>query len=339
MKAPARADLAIIIPAYNASALLRRSAVTLAALARRLPLIIVDAGSTDDTAEVARSLTAHVERLPCRQGPAAARNAGAGLADAEVLLFLDADCVPHDDTVERVRRAFAGDPELVSLTGSYDADPPESNFASLYMNLRHHYTHQQARQDPGTFWAGCGAVRRSAFLAVGGFDSERYPRPSVEDIELVTRLRAHGRTRLDPELQVTHLKRWTLWSVVETDVMHRAIPWARLVVATGELPDDLNTRRSQRLAVGIAPLALLALVALPASVVLGNWPLALLSALLLATSVALSGGLLRFLARTRGNWFAARAWLLHQIHLTCSGVVFGGVILLGRLMSGRTRER
>ena len=45
---------------------------------------------------------------------------------------------------------------------------------------------------PTTFWTGLGAVRRDAFLAVGGFDGARYPHPSIEDIELGRRLFAAG---------------------------------------------------------------------------------------------------------------------------------------------------
>ena len=46
----------------------------------------------------------------------------------------------------------------------------------------------------------------------GGFDAERFPRPMIEDIELGLRLREHGETQLDPDFNVTHLKRWTLRS-------------------------------------------------------------------------------------------------------------------------------
>src|SRR5205807_8681242 len=62
-----------------------------------------------------------------------------------------------------------------------------------------------------TFWAGLGAVRRDAFEAVGGFDAERYLVPSVEDIDLGARLATTGhRIELDPAVQGTHLKAWSL---------------------------------------------------------------------------------------------------------------------------------
>ena len=78
-----------------------------------------------------------------------------------------------------------------------------------------------------TFWAGLGAVRRDVFAAVGGFDAARYPHPSIEDIELGGRLAARGRILLDPAMQGTHLKEWTLRSMVTTDFVTARRPVGR----------------------------------------------------------------------------------------------------------------
>jgi GT2 family glycosyltransferase len=189
------------------------------------------------------------------------------------------------------------------------------------MNLRHHFTHQIARRDAATFWAGCGAVRRAAFVAAGGFDAERYPN-GMEDTELGLRLAGFGRTRLDPALQVTHLKRWTARSVIETEILRRAIPWSRIVWQHGRLPDDLNLRRSQRVAALLAPFALASVAALPLLVALGAFRTLLVALALLAASVALSADMLRLFARRRGAGFALAAWLFHQVHLVYSASVF-----------------
>src|SRR5207244_10593392 len=90
----------------------------------------------------------------------------------------------------------------------------------------------------------------------GEFDASRVHRASIEDIEFGYRLRAAGhRIRLDPGLQGTHLKRWTLGSIVGTDVKRRALPWARLILESGHAPDDLNLARSQRVSAGLVGLA------------------------------------------------------------------------------------
>ena len=320
--APGRTRVSVVVPAYNAEAHLPE---VVPAVQRGGPdesVIVVDAGSTDSTARVAEELGARVIRLPQREGPAKARNVGAREASAEVILFIDSDCVAHPDVVDRVRAAFAEDPDLVSLTGSYDAAPPEPGFFSQYMNLRHHFTHQVAQREPATFWAGCGAVRRDAFLRLGGFDAERFPRPQIEDIELGQRLGRLGKSRLDPDMNVTHLKRWTARSVVETDVLRRAVPWSRLILESGEVPNDLNLRSSQRIAAAIAPLALLAPLAAIAFALGGSATGALASLALIGFSVALNRSMLVFFAKQRGLPFAVAGWAFHQVHLFYSAATF-----------------
>lgn len=308
-------NVVIVMPAYNAAEHLKRTLPAACAAAGNGRVWVVDPGSTDDTSDVAHSHGARVVRLPMRAGPAQARNLGVQNVEEEVVLFIDSDCVAHSDVVERVRAAFAADADLVSLTGSYDADPPERNFFSQYMNLRHHYTHQRARQETSSFWAGCGAVRRSAFLEVGGFDEARYPVPMIEDIELGLRLARVGRMRLDPELQVTHLKRWSLGSVIRTDIRSRALPWARLILETGRLPADLNLRWSQRVAAAVAPFALLAVLLFPWAVLTGRPATAAFCLGAVVLSLLLHRDLLRYFTRIRGMGFTVRFWFFQQVHL------------------------
>jgi len=169
-----------------------------------------------------------------RRGPAAARNEGAAQAGGEVLVFVDADVLPHRDAFRRIRAAFGADPALVAVFGSYDAEPRARGVVSRFRNLLHHHVHQEGGGAATTFWAGLGAVRRDAFECAGGFDAERFLHPSVEDIELGMRLAAAGaRLRLDPELQGTHLKAWTLVEMLRVDTVRRAYPWTRLLLERG----------------------------------------------------------------------------------------------------------
>ena len=120
-------------------------------------------------------------------------------------------------------------------------------------------THQTARQESSSFWAGCGAIRRDAFDAVGGFDEQRYQRASIEDIELGFRLSKEISVRLEPGLQVKHLKRWKFFSLIKTEIVDRARPWSTLIISNNAIPDDLNLRWSFRLSavtVGILAVAL-----------------------------------------------------------------------------------
>jgi glycosyltransferase involved in cell wall biosynthesis len=291
--------------------------------------IVVDDASTDDSPAVAASLGARVLRLPRRSGPAAARNRGAEAARGEHLLFVDADVVVHPETVGQVAAAFAADPTLDALFGSYDRRPGESNFLSQYKNLFHHFVHQQGSAEASTFWSGCGAIKRSVFLEMGGFDT-RYGRPCIEDIELGVRLRRAGRRiALRKEIQAQHLKRWTLPGIVRSDVWDRGVPWTELILREGRLPDDLNLKLSQRLATVFAYALVAALVAAPWRVAClgpGAW-LAMASAALLAI-VVINRGFYAFFARERGVLFALRVVPLHVLYYVYSGVALAiGIVL------------
>jgi glycosyltransferase involved in cell wall biosynthesis len=306
-------SVAIVMPAYNAAHLLPLTLKAALDAAKGARVIVVDPGSTDDTAKVAESMGAEVIRLPKRAGPAHARNVGVKQAKEDVVLFIDSDCVAHADVVERVRRAFAENPGMVSITGSYDDTPPEPNFFSQYMNLRHHFIHQRANTEDASFWAGCGAVLREVYERVNGFDAERFPMPMIEDIELGLRLKEHGSTRLDRSLHVKHLKKWTLRSVIETDIKSRALPWSKLILETGQMPNDLNLRWSQRVSAALAPFVLGGVVIAPLV------PIGLVPA---AISAMIQRDMISFFHRARGPRFAASAWLFHQVHLMYSAATY-----------------
>lgn len=312
--------LAIVMPAYNAAELLTKTLPPLLSAQPDGGVWVVDPGSTDSTAMIAEDLGAHVIRLPQREGPAIARNAGVKATDAQIILFIDADCLMPEDLPARVEKLFENNPQMVALTGSYDAKPAHRGLVSLYMNLRHHYTHQHASQVGSTFWAGMGAVRRNAFDEAGGFDGERFPRPMIEDIELGLRLARLGENHLDPTLQVKHLKHWTLGGMIRTDIMARAIPWTQLIQETGQIPDDLNLKWSERLAALIAPLSLAGAAALPFSLLVGR--MALIGLVPIAFSILLSAQFLSLLARRGGIHVAIGGWALHQLHLFYSATCF-----------------
>ena len=258
-------ELSIVIPARNATATLPQCLAALlnpalppAAIRPMGPIrpisyeiIVVDDASTDETAAVAEAGGARVIRLADQSGPAAARNAGVEAARAETVLFLDSDVVAHNDVPVRALATLREHPEIAAVFGSYDDAPPAPNFFSQYKNLLHHYVHQTSSEEAGTFWCGCGAIRRSVFLEVGGLDAARYRRPQIEDVELGARLVRRGvRIRLDKAMQVTHLKRWTLGGLLRSDICDRALPWTELL-RRGELRGgDLNLKPAHRLSAG-----------------------------------------------------------------------------------------
>ena len=245
------ADLpvSIIIPAHEPSEALHRClAGVQAAAPPPCEVIVVVDGPNEDVGRLAARFGARVVRTEHQVGPAGARNLGAQQARCETLFFVDSDVLIPPDAVGQVRDAFRSAPELSAIFGSYDDAPDAPGFVSQYKNLVHHYVHQTAREDASTFWSGCGAIRRDVFLSLGGFDPA-YDEPAIEDIELGYRLRVAGhRIRLCKTLQVKHLKRWTLMSLLRADVSKRALPWSALILKRGFI-DDLNVTMASRLCV------------------------------------------------------------------------------------------
>jgi GT2 family glycosyltransferase len=190
-----------------------------------------------------------VVETPVTAGPSEARNIGARQARGDILVFVDSDVEVHSDAFVRIRNAFETDGDLAAAFGSYDDDPAALGMVSDFRNLLHHHVHQQGAGPATTFWAGLGAVRRKAFLALGGFDELRFSDASVEDIDLGMRLFASGgRIVLDPAIQGKHLKRWTLGSMARTDLLHRGVPWVRLLLEQGSASTALNLSWRRRAA-------------------------------------------------------------------------------------------
>ena len=320
--------LSVIIPVCGSSSQLALCLSALAASTRQPDdVVVVDDGSGDEAGAVSDLAKEHDARLvvlPMSRGPAAARNAGAALATGEVLMFLDADAVVHSNTLRQVEEFLSGHEEFACVFGSYDAQPAVPGWVSWYRNLLHHYVHQRAAGEVASFWAGCGAVRRAAFEAVGGFN-EGFRRPSVEDIELGWRLRAaRYRIWLHPEIQVQHLKAWTFASMLTVDIRDRAVPWSRLIAQKSAVSNQLNLTTRNRVS-GFAAVSIAALLPLAA---FSSFALYSVAALV-ATVGALNIGLYRFFANRRGLGFAFAAAGLHFLYLVSSAVTF--IFVTGRV--------
>ncbi len=331
--APRRPRLSVVIPVYNGGSGFERclQGVRLTS-GIDYEVVVVDDGSTDNSAQIAERYGARVLRNHTPRGPAAARNDGAEAALAPLVFFLDADVVIHADTIAQGLRRFDADPGLSALFGSYDDQPDAPGLVSRYRNLLHHYVHQQGdfvdeARPAHTFWTGCGMIRREVFLSIGGFDPALYRRPAIEDIELGYRLtRAGHRVVLARDVQATHLKRWTLYSVLKTDIFQRGLPWMLLMLRSQTVETDLNVSQSQRTCVAATGLGW-------ASIPLAwKYPAAgLIPVLGLIVQAVLNRDFYRFLAKRRGWGFALGSFPLHYLYFCCCGISVSLALLIKSL--------
>jgi len=313
----------IIIPVwYGGTNFAKCLSSARAAIQKGDEIIVVADGEGDGSWRIAEQMGARVVKLPARSGPGRARNIGAAASESDILFFIDADVMIPADSIERIRSIFQTEKDLAALIGSYDQEPAEANFHSQFKNLFHHFVHQRSSAEASTFWGACGAIRREVFLKAGGFDPI-YNRPSIEDIELGYRLKADSqKIRLLPDLQVKHLKRWSAYSLIGTDVFDRATPWTeliwdRFIRQKPRVLNDLNLGLSYRLSL-ISSVLLIA-VSIASFFTVWAWPLILVfGSLFFWVNIPF----FRFFRLKRGGPFALRALAWRFGYDIYSGVGF-----------------
>jgi glycosyltransferase involved in cell wall biosynthesis len=322
MMAPPGPYLSVIVPAFQAETILRTTLEALMAsdLERKTwELLVVDDASMDGTAVVAAEYADTIIRLAGRpHGPAFARNRAVEFSRGEVLVFVDADVPVHPDALGKFAQMFSANPDLGAAFGSYDLNPPAPSLVSRYRNLLHHYHHHRGAGKAGTFWAGLGAIRKTVFDEVGGYDEWHYERPQIEDIELGRRIsRAGYEIVLDPTIQGTHLKHWKLGNIIETDLMHRGIPWMRLMLREGGGGNTLNVKPQEKICVTLMGLATAALAAFVATTDMRALQLFLF---LITGVILLNIDLYLFMARQGGVRLAVVTLPLHLTYYFISGL-------------------
>lgn len=325
---PTSSPASVIVPFHRNLGQLERCLSAIRASAPDVELIVAADGAMDDCRPLTAQYDARMIVVPGPSGPAVARNRAAAHATGDLLFFVDTDVVVAPDAIPGMRAMLDADPSIAGVFGAYDRTPAAPNFMSQFKNLSHAYVHEIANRHASTFWAGLGALRADAFRAVGGFD-ERFARPSVEDIDLGYRLVSAGYgLRLDPSFRGCHLKRWTLWNCIVTDIRARGVPWMQLIHRFQALANDLNTSVALRLSVVVAYLVVISLVLAWFT----PWALVLTAALLVAL-YALNADYYRWFAARRGWGFALRVLPVHLVHHLCNGVSF----VVGTLLFTATR--
>ncbi len=217
--------LSVIIPCLNEADGIAESLRALALLrARGVEIVVVDGGSADNTAAVARPLADQVINAP--RGRARQMNTGAAHARGDILLFLHADCrlpVAADgliiDGLNRARKTWGRFD--VTLAGRH----PMLRVVGAMMNLRSRLT-GIATGDQGIF------VTRALFETAGRFPDIAL----MEDIALCKTLKAFGGPLALRHRIVASGRRWEKHGVLRTILLMWRL---RLQYWLGANPDTL----------------------------------------------------------------------------------------------------
>lgn len=205
-------SISIIIPTFNGAS---RIGNCLDALVKQntgqiAEILVVNDGSTDNTADV-------VGRYPevrlisqANSGPAAARNRGAKEAKGTIILFTDDDCVPMPDWLHTMITPF-DDPEVIGVKGAYRTI--QTSLIARFVQIEYEDRYRLMAQHPfidfvDTYSAG---FRRDRFLEMNGYDTS-FPVACAEDIELSYRMSERGwKMIFAPNAIVRHTHPDTFW--------------------------------------------------------------------------------------------------------------------------------
>jgi len=184
----------VIVPAFNAGKLIAnclRSLQDQTVPRSEYEVVVVDDGSSDSTAAAAEAFPGVKVVRQQNQGPAAARNRGAGEARAAIVLFTDSDCIPARNWMEEMLRPFDEDPDVIGAKGRYLTRQPElvARFVQAEYEDKYRLLGRHRFIDFIDTYSAC--FRTEVFLQFGGYDTS-FPVACAEDVELSYRMANQG---------------------------------------------------------------------------------------------------------------------------------------------------
>jgi cellulose synthase/poly-beta-1,6-N-acetylglucosamine synthase-like glycosyltransferase len=209
-------SVSIIIPTFNGAPRIGNclDAVLKQTAGQDAEILVVNDGSTDNTADVVAGYSGVRLITQSNAGPAAARNHGALEARGTIILFTDDDCVPMPEWLTAMIEPFK-DPNIVGVKGVYRTR--QKRLVARFVQIEYEDKYRVMSDVPhidfiDTYSAG---FRRDRFLEMNGYDI-RFPVACAEDVELSFRMSARGWTmKFVPAAIVYHTHPDTLWKYLK----------------------------------------------------------------------------------------------------------------------------
>ena len=319
----ANLPLSIVVATRDSAATLDRALSAI--LASELPratyeLIVVDDASIDASAIVAARYADTVVRLSgSPTGPGYARNRGAEVSSGDIVAFVDPDVLVLPDTLPRMLRTLAAHPRLDAISASRNATSAAANLVSRYWNLLISFGEQRQLNRAVHLVSDCTAIRRNALVSAGMYDEWRFLSGGLEGIDLGIRLLKKGAgVMLSHDLQITHLKCWTLGALLReawcrSVLLARSLGYQRTRTAA---PSEVVVTLSEPMS---PPLAVVGTVALTSAFVADPYWLTI-GAVAAGVAILINLPIYTFFARARSVAFAVAATPLHLLVQSIVGV-------------------
>jgi glycosyltransferase involved in cell wall biosynthesis len=206
----------IIIPTFNGGA---RIAACLGALLGQTAgedaeILVINDGSTDDTAEVVARYSGVRLVNQSNSGPAAARNRGVLEARGEIILFTDDDCEPGPGWLAAMTGPFK-DPTVVGVKGVYRTRQRRLVARFVQIEYEDKYRLMSGASEIDFIDTYSAGFRRDRFLEMNGYDTS-FPVACAEDVELSYRMSNRGWImKFVPAAIVYHTHPDTIWQYVQ----------------------------------------------------------------------------------------------------------------------------
>ena len=223
--------ISIIIPVMNEAATIARTISHLAG-GDHLEVIVVDGGSTDETAELAGSRGAKV--IHSNPGKAVQMNAGAAAAVGDILVFLHADTLLPGGFSDQIVSSLN---QKNVAAGAFQLSI-DSNAAGL--RIIEHVANWRSRLLRLPYGDQALFMKKSLFEEIGGFPNL----PIMEDYILVRRLKRKGKIFIVPAAVVTSPRRWLHLGIFKTWLTNQLIVIAYYLGATPEQLTRLYRREA-----------------------------------------------------------------------------------------------
>lgn len=185
-------QIAVVVPVWNGRSILGRclEAIGQQTLPREaFQVIVVDNGSTDGTADIARGfpgITVLEEPAP---GSYAARNRALAHVEAPITAFTDADCVPAPDWLERILAAATANPGFGVLAGRIDLFDEGEQEAMVFGDYERLFSFPQNHATRGNCATANWASETALLRSLGGFDASL---KSGGDRQMALRIKESG---------------------------------------------------------------------------------------------------------------------------------------------------
>jgi len=252
-------SVSIIIPTFNGASRIGNclDALLKQTVGRDAEILVVNDGSTDNTADVVARYSGVRCITQLNSGPAAARNRGNLEARGTIILFTDDDCVPMSDWLTAMTEPFR-DPDVVGVKGIYRSR--QKSLVARFVQIEYEDKYRLMADRPSidfidTYSAG---FRRDRFLEMNGYDTS-FPLACAEDVELSYRMSARGWTmKFVPAAIVYHTHPDTLWRYLKKK--YKFAFWRVLAVIKNrsKAMNDSHTPQLMKLQLLLAPALLLA---------------------------------------------------------------------------------